>query len=179
MCYLVYTNFQRQGAVANMTVAEVQAATKSREYRVISVWEHKTTNSHGAAKLAIHIKVYQLLQRFIIEKEGSDLVFTTSNGEKVTHISVELDKLAEAFGKKFSITPTLNRKQIATVIGNRGTEAEERDAASHMSHSLEIHRASYQHKGGVEQSVSRFVTRFLNFYLPIFLQICDVKQCCC
>jgi len=30
MCFLAYTNFQRQGAVANMTAGEVMAAQKSK-----------------------------------------------------------------------------------------------------------------------------------------------------
>lgn len=83
------------------------------------MWEHKTASSHGAARLAVHHKIYELLLKYVEEKEGADLVFTTTNGEKVTHYTVELDKLAETFGKKFSVTPTLNRKQMATVIGQR------------------------------------------------------------
>ena len=77
---------------------------------VISVWQHKTTNSHGAAKLAVHVKVYQLLTRYCGEREGSDLVFITATGEKVTHMGYELEKFSEHFGKKFLVTPTLNRK---------------------------------------------------------------------
>ena len=37
MCHLVYTNFQRQSAVINMTVAEVRAAKVHKEYHVVSV----------------------------------------------------------------------------------------------------------------------------------------------
>ena len=44
------------------------------------------------------IKVYQLLERYCADSEGSDLVFTTSTREKVTHIGYELEKLSEAFG---------------------------------------------------------------------------------
>lgn len=55
-------------------------------------WQHKTTEcAHRAAKLAVHDRVYQLLQAFIEGKEDSDMVFTTQKGEKVTHVSVELD----------------------------------------------------------------------------------------
>ena len=92
MCHIVYTNFQRQGAVANMTVREVREAKVSREYRVVLVWEHKTTMTHGGAKLAVHIKVYQLLLQFCEELVEADLVFTTLNGEKVLSIYF-LDKL--------------------------------------------------------------------------------------
>lgn len=159
MCHILYTNYQRQGAVANMTAGEVATASKNREYRVVSVWEHKTTNSHGSAKLAVHIKVYQLLQRYIGDRSGADLVFT-SNGEKVTHVGLELEKLGEAFGKKFSITPTLNRKIIATAVFQTGDEATERATACHMTHSLSVHRSAYQHGDGAEDAVSRYAHNF-------------------
>lgn len=68
MCYLVYTNFQRQGAAMNMTAGEVMAAKQCREYRIVSVWEHKTTSSHGSAKIAIHQRVYRLILRYSLSE---------------------------------------------------------------------------------------------------------------
>ena len=157
MCHLVYTNFQRQGAVSNMTVKEVQDAKVSREYRVISVWDHKTANAHGPARLAIHVKIYQLLERYVGGRDGADIVFLTNSGAKVTHIGYELEQFSECFGKKFTVTPTENRKQVATTVGLVGTHEDERNAAKHMSHSYEVHRAAYQHDGGPQHSVARSV----------------------
>lgn len=88
-------------------------------------------------------------------KQGADLVFTTSMGERVTHIANELEKLGEHFGKKFSITPTLARKQIATALSETGTEADVRSTAKYMTHSLEIHRSAYQQKEKTDQCVDR------------------------
>lgn len=157
MCYLTYTNFQRQGAVANMTAGEVKAATKSKEYLVVLVWDHKTASS-GPAKVAVHRRVHQLLLEYMGEKKPEDLVFTTTNtSEKVTHISLELDKLGDHFGKKFATSPTLHRKQMATVVGHMGDEALEKEAAIQMTHSLDVHRSAYQHSSGVEQSVKRYL----------------------
>ena len=65
MCYLVYTNFQRQGAVANMTAGEVLGAEKCRDHSIIYVWEHKTVSTHGSARIAAHVRVYQLLCRYV------------------------------------------------------------------------------------------------------------------
>lgn len=157
MCYLVYTNFQRQGAVANMTAMEVLAAEKSRNYRVIKVWDHKTVSTHVSARIATHVKVYQLLISFMEPKTGADLVFTTTSGDKVTHIAFELEKLGEHFGKKFSVTPTMNRKQIATSVSKAGSEADVRATASHMTHSVEIHRSTYQQKGSTDETVDRYL----------------------
>ena len=92
-----------------MTVTEVREAKVHKEYHVVSVWEHKTTNTHGAAKIAVNARGYSLLIRYTGEREGSDLVFLTKGGDKLTHIGYELEQLSQAFGKKFVITPTLNR----------------------------------------------------------------------
>ena len=67
--------------------------------------------------IAIRMRVYQLLFRYMEPKTGADLVFTTEGGEKVTHVAIELEKLGERFGK---------RKQIATSVGQTGTDADVR-----------------------------------------------------
>ena len=82
-------------------------------------------------------------------------MFKTSTGEKVTHIGYELQKLSDAFGKKFTMTPTLNRKAVATAVGLTGSDADERNASKHMTHSVDVHRDSYQHSGGAEQHVCK------------------------
>lgn len=164
MCHLVYTNFQRQGAVINMTVGEIRDAERSKDHRVISVWEHKTVAAHGPAKIACHVKYYQLLLDLIGDRERSDIFFLTSTGEKVTHVAYELEKLGDAFGKKLICTPTMNRKRIATSIGAEGSEKAEKGAASHMSHSIEVHRSVYQHHGDKHESVDKYVFELLHHY---------------
>jgi len=65
MCLLRYTNFQRQGAVANMTAGEVMAAQKSNnDHMTVFVCNHKTTSTHGSAPIVMEIRVYQLLMRY-------------------------------------------------------------------------------------------------------------------
>ena len=90
-------------------------------------------------------------------KAGEDLVFTTVTGEKVTHIATELEKLGEHFGRKFSLTPTMVRKQIATAVCHTGTEADVRSTAKYMTHSLEVHRSAYQQKENTDQCVDRYL----------------------
>ena len=89
-------------------------------------------------------------------KSGADLVFTTNTGEKVQHIGVELERLAEFFGKKFAITPTLNRKQIATTVAKVGSEVDVRATASFMTHSLSVHQSTYQQQGRAQETVDRY-----------------------
>ena len=89
-------------------------------------------------------------------KTGPSLVFTTSTGEKVTHIAAELEKLSEHFGMKFVVTPTMNRKQIATSVNQIGTDADVRATASYLTHSLEVHQSSYQQKANTDETVKRY-----------------------
>ncbi len=170
MCNIGYTNFQREGSVVNMTAEEALSAVKSRDYRVIYVWEHKTNSSFGSARLAVLARVHQLLIEYLGTKSGSVYAFTTSSGERVKHLGQELEKLGEYFGQKFLLSPTLNRKFIATAVSEKGSECDVRGAATHMTHSLDTHRSTYQQKGGAEQAVSRYVcevTTSLNYDLSL------------
>ena len=108
MCYAVYTNAQRQAIVLNMTIGEVKrAAVFTRgftSFYTISVWEHKTTQSFGLAKVVLPEWVFTLLTRYIASfRDGcsdEDLVFVTRSGEKISKIAGEIEKLSTQFGKK-------------------------------------------------------------------------------
>ena len=89
-------------------------------------------------------------------KSGADLVFTTCTGE-VTHIAVELERLGELFGKKFSITPTSHRIAMATEVGKCCTESDVRATAHHMTHSVEVHRSTYQQSGNADETAQTYV----------------------
>ena len=53
--------------------------------------------------------------------------------EKVTHIATELEKQGEHLAKN-CVTPTLNRKRIASAVARSGSEADETStAATHVS----------------------------------------------
>ena len=75
----------------------------------------------------------------------------TNAGERVRHVGHEVEQLGLHFNKKFTVTPTLNRKQIATQIAKTGTDKDVRAAATHMTHSIAMH----QNSGGADESVNR------------------------
>ena len=70
---------------------------------MVSVWDHKTAQAHGAARIVVPNHLYRLIEEQA-SGDHADLVFKTSAGGKVTHIGMELDKLAEHFGKKFGVS---------------------------------------------------------------------------
>lgn len=85
---------------------------------------------------------------------------------------MELDRLSDHFGKKFSVTPTMNRKQIAKAVGMSGSEVDVRGTAAHMSHSLEVHRSAYQGKQNSGETIERYVTSYahvVTMEAPCFL----------
>lgn len=131
-----------------------RAAQVKAEHRVIHVWDHNTAMTHGPAQIATEVRVYQLLLEYMGSKEGADIVFTTPTGEKVTHLGLEMEKLGDHFGKKLLITPTMNRKQIATLMSKSGSEA---DIRGTMSHSLTTHQMTYQQKGNADDAVQRYL----------------------
>lgn len=98
MCYLVYTNIQRQSAVMDMTVGEVRAAKSSKSCRIIWV---ATTN--GLARITCNMKIYQLLVQYMGSKGGADIVFTTASAERVIRIDLELESWETSLGLNFHL----------------------------------------------------------------------------
>ena len=76
-----------------MKVGEVSRAVRHGSYKVILVASHKTSSSHGAAKLTIPELIYQVLTE--IKREASDLVFVITTGQKMKNLFSESDKLTE------------------------------------------------------------------------------------
>lgn len=141
-----------------MTASEVKAKYESRGLCVVHVWEHKTVTSHGSAKIVMPPWVYEILMTYTGDKTGADRVFQTTTGEPVTHLSIELEKLGNIFGKKLTMSPTTNRKTVATTVGRTVSDAEERRVAAFMSHSLNTARSNYQHLNDSESAVEVYQT---------------------
>ena len=164
MCYCVYSNAQRQGAVTNMTVGEVLEAVPIHKgndcFHRIKVWEHKTKASFGSAHIVIPSQIYDLLSRYITlfrcKEEVQSLAFVTSAGRKVTQISEDLKALSSAFGQTLSINPTLNRKAASTKAATSLTDNDMRIVATHMSHSVTTAKKHYQHLADTNSAVTAY-----------------------
>ena len=86
-----------------MTMGELRSAEEKNKFRVVSVWGHKTVTAHGAARIVMPAKVYEIIMEHSPQGEDTNLVFTTASGGKVTHMAEELTKLGDSFGKKFDL----------------------------------------------------------------------------
>ncbi len=56
-------------SVANMTVRELKSAETKDNYKVVSVWDHKTATAHGSARIVMPERMYQLI---LGESPGGD-----------------------------------------------------------------------------------------------------------
>ena len=113
--------------------------------------------SYGAAKLVCPNKIFDMLKLFVGEKTGLDFVLTTSSSEnKLTYLCKDLEMLGYYFGQCLIVTPTHNQKQIATAICKSGSEVDVRAAAKHMTHSIGVHRVTYQQKGSINEAINSY-----------------------
>lgn len=65
MCQITYSNLQRSGTVANLTLSELERRVPNKRSRevVVLVGRHKTAERHGSAKIVIGPRTLQLLLR--------------------------------------------------------------------------------------------------------------------
>ena len=151
MCYLIYSNGQRQGVVINMTVGSIRQAEVvhwgQESYYRIRVWQHKTTAKFGSASVVVPFSTFTLLKRYIELQRGDfeddEPAFTTTTGAKVPKVSEDLKHLGEYFGETFEINPTLNRKILSTKASVNFSDNKVRAVATHMTHDVETAKRFY------------------------------------
>ena len=99
-----------------MTMGELRSAEEKNKFRVVSVWGHKTVTAHGAARIVMPAKVYEIIMEHSPQGEDTNLVITTASGGKVTHMAEELTKLGDSFGKKFAVSFNLRVELVLVLI---------------------------------------------------------------
>ena len=83
LCYLIYTNGQRQGNVISMTISQVKSAEsvhkREESFYRIRCWEHNTTQSFGSANVVVLFQILTMLLSYVdsvrAEATDDDLVF--------------------------------------------------------------------------------------------------------
>lgn len=63
MSRIMYSNLQRSGTLANMTVEEYQRRVKGKEHEVVLVAQHKTADRRGSAKVVLEGKLIPILEK--------------------------------------------------------------------------------------------------------------------
>ena len=161
---MLYTNAQRPGAVMNMTIGEVRAAEAvnrcSTTFFRIRVWEHKTTASFGSAAIVVPLGIYTMLKSYIecVRREGEDedLVFLTNNGNPLTKAGHELENLASSLKEELPLTPSLNRKILATTAAANLEDDQLRVVANHMTHDVKTAARYYYIQRDAETAMDAY-----------------------
>ena len=164
LCYMLYTNAQRPGAVMNMTIGEVQAAEAvhrcSTTFYRIRVWEHKTTASFGSAGIIVPSGIYSMLRSYIecVRQEGEDEdpVFLTNNGNPLSKAGNELENLARSLNEEVPLTPSLNRKILATTAAANLEDDQLRVVANHMTHDIKTATKYYHIQKDAETAMDAY-----------------------
>ena len=166
MCNLLYRNAQKEGAVINMKLVELEHATEhctsSEKVVVYKVWEHKTKGAFGTANLVIPQKFHDVLKAYIKHRSmpavGCEVyVFLTSTGKQVTHLSDELAHLTQSFPTEFGVikmSSTEMSKLTSTNVALISDNATIRSIANHMTHNTGTKKQYYQKLQGEKISVN-------------------------
>ena len=139
---LAYKNWQRPGAIINLTVSEANNA-KLRTDGIIASAVHKTSYTHGPAVMvlkgddALAFRIYRRWRN--ANHKDLDTFFVTLEGTKLTNyqslIKTYLRKLVLHHLQLPTITDV--RKLGATEVAGEADEATMEMLAEHMSHKKE------------------------------------------
>ena len=130
-------NANREGALANLTVAEYNRMAKESDEFVVVVKNHKTVSTHGPARIVFSPKLKSWMDVFLREvrlkftpsNAGPDkCVFATSNGE--TMVSSQINKAIKSVWKKAEVagapSSTLFRKLAVSSVHSHSESNEAR-----------------------------------------------------
>ena len=152
---IAFSNAQRSGATANMTIQEFQAAKLQQNGKMlIEVWDHKTVVQFAAVNLQLYQKDFEQLQLFVYGPRkrmqvASNAAFISWSGKKVSggDVSKRLHLTWERAGNFVNknitknFTATLIWKSASTGLRETNSDclSEAADAMTHSLHTAEQH----------------------------------------
>ena len=149
---LCIDNASRTGAIANITMQEVERAERDGESMLISVLNHKTLETSGPAVLCLplttfgHLNIFikQMRSQISIAKlETGSNVFLSWTGQPMTssHVSEQLNVFWKSATSK-PMNAALMRKSFVTKVHTERPDMKVK-VASHMCHSVKTAENSY------------------------------------
>ena len=148
-----------------MTIGQVKSAEsvhkREESFYRIRCWEHKTTQSFGSANVVVPFQIFAMLLSYVdsvrAEATDDDLVFLSSSGKPIAKAGSELQHLAKALGEDdIALTPSINRKIIATQAAASLEDDKMRRVATHMTHDVTTAKKYYHIQKDKETAVDAF-----------------------
>ena len=146
---ILLDNFQRSGAITNVTVPEYRKMAGG----VFQVSDHKSRRSYGSANLVVTDLVTYIDQYVeqarprLVKDSTNDVLFPSADP------SDDLEEVCKMFGIR-KVHPTLLRKAASTAAYSGLTETERRRVANHMTHRPETAFKAYAAKNRKADAVS-------------------------
>jgi len=146
MIELMRQNGQRTGPIINSTIDDFDVANKIDDGYILKVKEHKTSKSHGSARLCLSPEIYVEMKTWIAARRrylkkrrsggggGGEHLFCCTSGKRM-HSSRVSQVLKSVLGC-CTINPTKIRKAHYLIQRKRGaSKSELAEMAKHMTHS--------------------------------------------
>ena len=127
---ITVANAHRSGVLSNMTVGEYKKAKRKEGSVVISVAKHKTSDTHGPARVVLSPKLFSYLQVYVqevrsqVDNSSSDeqndqaALFLSWNGSRLEsgQISTAINAAWRKGGMEGHVHSTLFRKSAVTTV---------------------------------------------------------------
>ena len=93
------------GVVANMTIEEFNNAKREDDLWVILVLDHKTSNTHGVARVLVANDIYDMMTSYLLDvgykittkEESSHQLLLTLGGKELINLSEKMCKVDNSY----------------------------------------------------------------------------------
>ena len=154
LCKIVFNNANRSGVLSNVTIENFESAKVVNNHHVVSVPNHKTSSTHGPAKIILSSVLFAWLSTYantirplvLVNSEiQQDELFLSYFGEAMSsgQISKAMPSVWAKAGLKSAITCTLMRKSAVSAIHQHVPDSRI-NLADLMSHRLETATKSFR-----------------------------------
>ena len=147
----VYTNAVRPAAALSLNLSDFVAARWEDNYMIMRCVHHKTSSTHGPAKILLKEPQSGLLQGYVQVVRPTlpcisqqPLLLVNNRGEAIKNYQHYLHKLTEAYNLPQLPTPTAARCAISTTVASHGTSADLHPVSKQFGHLTSISEKYYQ-----------------------------------
>ena len=154
-----YLNWQRPGAVINLTLEEAENARYTETSIILQSKEHKTAQTHGPAVMVLSGLPAEVFKTYLIWRRQQTFAvanfLVTENGQAL----VNYPSLVQTLLQQLHITtklPTITavRKLGATAVVAEGDETQTEQLAEHMSHKKDTSAFYYRARARLDSAVT-------------------------
>lgn len=157
----VYTNAVRPAAALSLNLSDFVAARWEDNYMIMRCVHHKTSSTHGPAKILLKEPQSGLLQGYVQVVRPTlpcisqqPLLLVNNRGEAIKNYQHYLHKLTEAYNLPQLPTPTAARRAISATVASHGTSADLHLVSKQLGHLTSTSEKYYQAARSTRDSIT-------------------------